>query len=468
MTTDLHGVKVLVTGATGYVSSRLIPELLATGAIVRATSRDPKSIERRHPEVTTVPSDLSDPASLTAALENIEVAYYLVHSMASDDFEERDRKAAENFITAAEKAGVRKIVYLSGLGREEDQLSGHLASRHEVGRILASRSPSVIELRCAIVIGSGSVAFDMLRYLTERLPAMIAPRWLETKIQPIAENDLVSYLLAAAEAGPGGVWEIGGADVLTYREMIRRYAALRKLRRVVVGVPLLTPRLSSYWVQLMTPVPTSVSRPLIDGLRNEVVVTSDSSKELFPEVRPMGFDDALIAALDRQTTILAEEITSGEEVPGSRVAVLADERRLEIEVSPEDVPTALEGFGADSSWYPVRWAWLVRGQIDRLLTRGQPRVAVERASPWSSKRWWALEQARPNAIFLRVQLKTPGESWFAVRVEKGERETSLVQTALLRPRGLLGRLYWWGLWPFHWPIFQLMAKRMARRLNKSD
>ena len=466
MSTDLDGRSILVTGATGYVASRLIPELLSSGALVRVTSRAPSSVEQRHPEVSAVPSDFTDSPSLRAALEDVEIAYYLVHSMATSDFEERDRTAAQNFLAAAEEAGIKKIIYLSGLGRTEDRLSGHLASRHEVGRILASGSPVVTEIRCAIVIGSGSAAFDMLRYLTERLPTMIAPRWLETKIQPIAEDDLVAYLVkAATETDPGTVIEVGGADVITYRQMIQRYAALRRLRRVVIGVSLLTPRLSSYWVQLMTPVPTSVSRPLIEGLRNEVIVTRADAQKSFPDVHPMGFDEALAAALNRQEAVLTEEVTSGQPVPGSRVGMLADERRLKIRTDPHDVPGTLEEFGDDASWYPIRWAWWVRGQIDRLFTRGRPRSAAELASPWSSRRWWELEKSQSDAILMRVQLKTPGEAWFAVRVDEERGDTTLVQTALFRPRGLLGRLYWWGLWPFHLPIFHLMARRMARRLS---
>ena len=259
--------------------------------------------------------------------------------MDADGFEERDRTAARNFLTAAQHNGVERIIYLSGLGRSGDQLSTHLKSRHEVGEILASGHIPVTELRAAIVVGSGSSAFDMLRYLTERLPAMIAPRWLATRIQPIAEDDLVAYLIAAgAESEPGGVVEIGGAEVVTYRQMIEGYAGLRRLRRVVVGIPLLTPSLSSYWVRLMTPVPTSVSRPLIDGLRNEVVVTNDDARERYPNVEPIGYVAGAAAALDRQSELVLGEMARRPDrsrLPGGLVGD-RDRRALRLGPSSAD------------------------------------------------------------------------------------------------------------------------------------
>ena len=462
--------QVLVTGATGYIASRLIPRLIGSGARVRVTSRNPSSVGDRHPTVEAVASDLTEASSLPPALEGITTAYYLVHSMATGDYQERDRTAARSFLAAAQRAGVERIVYLSGLGRSQDQLSGHLTSRHEVGRILASGSIPVTEVRCAIVIGSGSVAFDMLRYLTERLPAMIAPRWLETKIQPIAEDDLVSYLLAAgSEPSPGGVVEVGGADVLTYRQMIQRYAALRGLRRVVLGVPLLTPRLFSYWVQLITPVPTSVSRPLIDGLRNEVVVTDDRASERYPDVRPVGFDPALAAALDRQREILGDDLTGIQRLPGSRVAVLVDERRKTTPAAPDKVASVLGDFGADVSWYPFHWAWGIRGWLDGWIGRKKGREHPATSPlPWSAARWWEIERSAPESLLLRVRLRTPGEAWLAMRVEPSANGSELIQTAAFRPRGLLGRSYWWLLWLFHWPIFELMARRLGRRMDATE
>ena len=465
---DLKGRRVLVTGATGYIASRLIPALLGASAEVRATSRSPHGLTARFPGLETIPSDLMDRGSLEDVLKGTEIAYYLVHSMDSRDFEERDRTSARNFLAAAERANVERIVYLSGLGRADDRLSSHLSSRHEVGEILASGTVPVTELRAAIVIGSGSSAFDMLRYLTERLPAMIAPRWLATRIQPIAEDDLVSYLIAAgAEPRPGGIVEIGGADVVTYRDMIHGYARLRKLRRFVMSIPLLTPRLSSYWVRLITPVPTSISRPLIDGLQNEVVVTDQVAASRYPSVTPMSYAEAAVAALDRQEGLLAEELSTGVPVPGSRVAVLADERRSELEATTDSVASVFEDFGGDASWYPFPWAWAIRKWIDKRVGGGElswtrSEGPIVRGSMID---WWKVDIVEPDALVLRALMRTPGEAWLAFRGGKKDAGVTLVQSAAFRPRGILGRLYWWGLWPFHRPIFGAMARRLSRRVS---
>ena len=413
-------------------------------------------------------SDLLDLPSLAPVLEGIEVAYYLVHSMSGRDFESKDRRSAANFLRAAEDAGVERIVYLSGLGRNDQDLSSHLRSRHEVGALLAGGSIPVTELRAAVVIGSGSVAFDMLRYLTERLPFKVAPRWLSTRIQPIAEDDLVRYLVAAgSEAEPGGIVEIGGADVLTYREMILRYAAARRLRRRIVSVPVLSPRLSSYWVDLITPVAASVARPLIDGLRNEVVVTDDGGRRRFPAIRPVGYDAAVESALDRQLGSLQEALVEGAPPePGTDVCFLSDDKRLAVHAGASAAAAELHRIGGDPSWYPLPWAWWVRARIDSVfggvgLKWRKPEGALERGARVD---WWEVEAATPNALLLRAQMRTPGDAWLFFGVAPKGADSELRQSALYRPRGLLGRLYWWLLLPFHAPIFRLMAARLAARM----
>lgn len=467
---DLRGKNVLVTGATGFVASRLIPGLLQMQARVRVTSRDPSPVEERHPEVDPIASNMFDRHSLEPALDGIQVAYYLVHSMEGDDFENRDRAAATNFLRSAQRAGLERIIYLSGLGRADQSLSRHLRSRQEIGALLASGDIPVVELRCAVVIGSGSAAFDMLRYLTERLPVMIAPRWLSTRIQPLAEHDLVRYLIAAAaEDGPGGVFEVGGRDILTYKEMILRYATIRGLNRHIVGVPVLTPRLSSYWVNLVTPVPASIARPLIDGLRSEVVVTNDAARSRYPAIVPVGYDEAVAGALNHQIVALRATVMSGlPAAPGTNVGLLSDKRRLPVERDAATAARELHSLGGDPSWYPLRWAWWIRARLDTLA--GGVGLKLRRPNdglaPGASVDWWTIDGVDRRALFLRAEMRTPGEAWLSFRVDEAENGSELRQASYFRPRGLSGRLYWWLLLPFHAPIFRLMAMRLASRMGR--
>lgn len=466
--TGTNNPRILVTGATGYVASRLIPRLIEAGWTVRATSRKPDDIARRHPGVEAIPSNLQDESSLEKVMADIDVAFYLVHSMGSKGFAGMDKKAAENFARAAAAASVKRIVYLGGLGAHDDKLSQHLESRHEVGRILAEGTVPVLEFRAAIVIGSGSVAFEMLRHLTERLPVMIAPRWLTTRIQPIGELDLTSYLMAGATVELEGnrVVEVGGLDALTYKEMILEYAAVRGLRRVIIGVPVLTPRLSSYWVNLVTPVKSSISQPLIDGLRNEVVVEDDSAKKIWPEIEPVGYREAVEQAMRRQIGFL--DTPADPELkppPGSLDGMLFDTQRAVSGADEERLGSEIAGIGGNAGWYPLRWAWWIRARIDDAV--GGTGLRWER--PQGPLRvgqrvdWWTVEDTGPDRLLLKAEMKVPGEAWVEFRVVDTDPGSELRQTAYFRPRGLLGRLYWWALWPFHISIFSLMAKRLARR-----
>lgn len=469
----MEAKRVLVTGATGYVASRLIPVLLERGHDVRATSRHPESMSKRHPQIEAVPSDMLDAASLRGALEGIEVAYYLVHSMAGKDFAVKDRKASAAFATAAEAAGVQRIVYLGGLGRAGDALSSHLTSRHEVGQILAEGPVQTIELRAAIVIGAGSVAFEMLRYLTERLPVMIAPRWLSTKIQPIAESDLVDYLVAAAtvEVDEDRIVEIGGVDIVTYRNMILAYAQERSLRRGIVGVPVLTPNLSSYWIKLVTPIPTSIARPLIDGLKNEVVVTDDSAARLFPAIAPGDYRSAVRNLLDRQIGQL-ESATAPNvpELPGTLDSLFVDRQWVRSKAHPRRMGEVIASIGGDPRWYPLRWTWWVRARLDDLF--GGTGLRWERPEgdlrPGARVDWWIVRDIAADRLLLRAAIKAPGEAWLEWGVVPLEDGCELRQTAYFRPRGAAGHLYWWGLYPFHVPIFRQMARGLARRAEAGE
>ncbi|HEY5349860.1 MAG TPA: NAD(P)H-binding protein, partial [Candidatus Lustribacter sp.] len=301
-------MRILVTGATGYIGGRLVPALLEAGHTVRCFARDPGRIEGRFPGAELAKGDIFDEASLGDALRDCDVAYYLVHSMSDDrrEFSQRDRKGARLFGNVAAAAGVGRIIFLGGLGQESNaKLSKHLQSRHEVGDELRAGGVSVTEFRAAIIVGSGSISFEMLRDLTERLPVMIAPKWVGTRCQPIGIRDVLSYLVAALDtpASAGRIIEIGGADVLPYRDLMLRYAKIRGLLRTIVPVPLLSPQLSSLWIHLITPIPTAIARPLVEGLFNEVIVHDPSAREIFPQIDPVGFDVAVERALDRYSTL---------------------------------------------------------------------------------------------------------------------------------------------------------------------
>ena len=292
---------VLLTGGTGYVGGRLIPLLERRGVQLRCLARDPNKLRPRvAPDTEVVPGDVFDVDSLTAALQGVEIAYYLVHSMAaSRDFERQDRQAAENFGRAARQAGVRRLIYLGGLGADDNELSPHLRSRHEVGEVLRSSGVECIEFRSSLVIGNGSLSFDLLRTLTDRLPVMICPRWLATPTQPIAIDDMLAYLLAALDLPPGAsrVFEVGGTEVVTYGDLVREYARQRGLKRWLISVPVLTPYLSSLWLALVTPASAQVGRHLIEGLRNPTIVRDRAALDLFPTIHPLGLRDAVARAL---------------------------------------------------------------------------------------------------------------------------------------------------------------------------
>jgi uncharacterized protein YbjT (DUF2867 family)/uncharacterized protein YndB with AHSA1/START domain len=476
--------RVLVTGATGYVGGRLTPRLLAAGYAVRCLTRDPGRLAGRPdpwPRAELVAGDVLDPATLAPAMDGVEVAYYLVHSMAEGAFRDRDRQAAANFAHAAAQAGVRRIIYLGGLGRDDDQLSEHLSSRHEVGAALRAGPVPVTEFRAAIVVGAGSVSFEMIRDLTERLPVMLTPRWVSTPCQPIAVEDLLAYLIAALDTprSAGRVIEIGGSDVLTYGEMMATYARVRGLRRFLIPVPVLTPGLSSHWVNLVTPIPRAIARPLIEGLRNPVVVHDPSARELFPAIHPVSYAEAARTAVERVTigsvetswTMALNNLPAGAPLePQMRAQdgfVLERRERL-VDAPPQLVYRVFSGIGGRRGWLYANWTWRLRGLADRLvggvgLRRG--RRDPDRLLPGEALDWWRVEEVQPGRLVrLRAEMKLPGRGWleFSAEPAPGSR-TLLRQTAYFHPRGLFGLLYWYGLYPIHRIIFRGMIRALGRR-----
>ena len=447
-----HPVRVLVTGATGYIGGRLVPRLLARGHHVRCVARDPNRLAGRDwPHVEIVGGDLADASALPAALEGIDVAYYLVHSMAEGGaFGERDRRMADDFARAAQHAGVGRIIYLGGLGRPEDVRSRHLLSRHEVGRTLAAAGVPVVEFRAAVIVGSGSASFEMIRHLAERLPVMVTPRWIETRCQPISVRDVLDYLVRTLDhPSATGIYEIGGRDVLTYREMMLRYARIRGLRRYIVPLRVPRPAMSSRFVDLMTPIPYRIAQPLIQSLQTEVVVLDDRALREFAEVRPMGYDEAVQRAMARLATDDVEttwasslaSLSSGE--PEGRQlsaheGMLLERHRRRVEASPEVVFEVICALGGDDGWPAGNALWQLRGLLDRVcggvgMRRGRRHPRELRAG--DPLDFWRVEVVEaPHLLRLRAEMKLPGRAWLQFEVLPDARGSLIEQTALYEPR----------------------------------
>ncbi len=476
-----HLSRILVTGATGYVGGRLVPRLLEAGYPVRVLVRDRSRLQGRAwvDEVEVFEGDVTRPLSLTQALTGAECVYYLVHGMeGGEGFEDRDVRVAGAFAAAVRDAGVGRLVYLGGLGDPAQELSPHLRSRQQTGAALAEAAIPVTEFRAAVIVGSGSISFEMIRYLSERVPLMVCPRWVYTKIQPIAVEDVLAYLVAAAASDQEGVIEVGGADVLTYGEMMLGYARARGLRRWLLPVPVLSPRLSSYWVHWVTPVPASIARPLIEGLRNEVIVRDARARELFPHIVPVSYQEALRQALETlQTgeveTSWCDAVTTsiGDRTPVCLVTEqgMVVERRDRVTSAPASaLYRVFTGLGGERGWPGLAWSWRVRGAMDRLvggvgLRRGRRHPDEVRVG--DAVDFWRVEAVEKDRLLrLRAEMKLPGRAWLefqAVPLEDGG--ARLVQKALFAPSGLAGIVYWYALYPLHKVIFSLLAAHIVRR-----
>jgi uncharacterized protein YbjT (DUF2867 family) len=470
---------ILVTGASGYIGGRLVPELVAKGYQVRCLARDPRKVSGRGwgDRVQVFAGDVLDRETLTPAMAGCQAAFYLVHAMAGGerDFEERDRQAARNFADAAGQAGLEQLIYLGGLGKRSEALSAHLSSRQEVGDILRDGPVPTTELRAAMIIGSGSASFEMMRALVERLPVMICPRWVMTRSQPIAVRDVLSYLLGCLEvpATRGEVFDIGGPHVLTYREMMLQFASILKLKRWIIDVPVLTPRLSAYWVNIMTPVPAGIAFPLIEGMKSEMVCEDDRIRRLIP-FELAGFDEAVRLALDH---VRRNEVTTRwTNASGRRSTGVAfdpadfpiqDEQRVTVNASPAALFDRIRRVGGNVGWYYANPLWKIRGGLDRFIGG----VGLRRGRRDPSRIWigdaidfWRVGDFVPErSLLLHAEMKVPGDAWLEFRVQPLELDRSeLVQTAYFRPARFWGQLYWYVLYPLHWLIFRGMARRIAR------
>lgn len=477
---------ILVTGATGYVGGRLLGALQARKERVRCAARRPEYLRSRvDAGVEVVRCDVLDPATLGPALQGVHTAYYLVHSMGStESFEDQDRIAAQAFGEAARAAGVRRIVYLGGLGETGDELSPHLRSRHEVGEILRGSGVPVVEFRASIIIGSGSLSFEMIRALVERLPIMITPRWVSILAQPSAIGDVVDYLLGALDLEDTGgeqheIFEIGGSNRVSYGEIMREYARQRGLRRLMIPVPVLTPRLSSLWLGLVTPLYARVGRKLVDSMRHTTVVTDDRALERF-SVRPKGISDAVRDALrgeDQEfgATRWSDALSAGgtpRNWGGVRFGTrLVDSRAITVDVPRAVAFAAVERIGGETGWYYADWLWGVRGFLDLLVGgvgirrgRGDP----DHARVGDAVDWWRVEAVEPGRrLRLAAEMKIPGRAWLEFEVEPAGEQCRIRQTAIFDPIGLSGLLYWYGIYPLHSLVFAGMLKGLEEAARRS-
>jgi len=482
---------VLVTGATGYVGGRLVPRLLAAGHRVRALARSPVKLQGRpwagHPGIELVPGDVLDYESLLQATQGCRAAYYLVHSLtAAGDFSEKDRRAAANMARAAAAAGLERIIYLGGLGRAADPgLSEHLRSRTEVARILQSGPVPATFLRAAMILGSGSASFEIMRYLVDRLPVMLTPRWVDTPVQPIAIRNVLHYLAGCLEHPQvkGQTYDIGGPEVLTYRRLFDIYAEEAHLpKRLIIPVPVLTPRLSSYWIHLITPIPASLAQPLAAGLSNPVICVDNRIRGLIPQ-ELLDCRQTIRLALERikeQTVetcwrgagpLIPPEWTHCGDTDFAGGTVLSCGYRLGLRAAPAEVWKAISRIGGDTGYYYGNWLWGLRGWLDRLL--GGPGLRRGRRHPTHLQAgdaldfWRVLAVEPPQRLLLLAEMKMPGEALMEFRLTPlNGGQTEVQQLSRFLPRGLGGILYWYSLFPFHQWIYRGMLRALAQAAGK--
>ncbi len=479
---------ILLTGATGYIGGRLLPALLEKGYAVRCLARRPEPLQAQaNGRFEVVAADLTHPASLGPALTGVGTAFYLIHSMGSEGgFAQQDRQAATNFAQAARAARVRRIIYLGGLGGDE-HLSPHLASRQEVGQILRESGVPTIEFRASIIIGSGSLSFEMVRALVTRLPIMTTPKWVRSLAQPIAVEDVLAYCLAAIEL-PGHrsmVYEIGGPDRVSYADLMREYGRQVGLRRLIIPVPVLSPGLSSLWLGLVTPLYARVGRKLIESVKHDTVVKDDRALRDFA-ITPRSLRDAIARALANEDQAYAQtrwsDALSAAGTPTNWGGVrfgrrLIDRRRIRVHVPPAAAFAPLERIGGQTGWYYANWLWQLRALMDLLcggvgMRRGRPHP--EKLQVGDALDFWRVEAIDPPGLLrLRAEMKLPGRAWLQFEVEPAEHSQGawITQTALFDPVGLLGPLYWYMVWPLHQWVFAGMLREIARasaRLNAAS
>ena len=481
----------LVTGSTGYIGGRLIRELLNVGYKVKVFARFPDRLRDLpwYSKVVIISGDALNSADVSKAMKDVDVAYYLLHALnKGNEFVDIETRMAQIFADSAKANDVKRIIYLGGLIPSQ-KLSQHLESRKITGEILRNSGVPTIELRAGVVIGSGSASFEMLRYLTERLPIMVTPKWVKTRIQPIAVRDVLYYLVGSAgiTENLNQAFDIGGPDILTYKEMMNRYAKVADLRkRIIIPVPLLTPRLSSLWVGFVTPVPGSIARPLVKSLINEVICHDSEIKKYLPDPKEglTNFEKAVDLALMRVREAQVSTRWSSASIPGipseplpsdpewSGGTLYKDIRLKEINSSPEKVWQSVESIGGNNGYFSFDWAWEIRGILDRIV--GGVGLRRGRRDPLhlnvgETLDFWRVEEKIPNNLLrLRAEMKMPGKAWLEFKVEQvDEHKSKLTQTAIFYPKGLAGHMYWWAIAPFHVFVFPGMIKNLKKVVEEN-
>jgi len=473
---------ILVTGATGYIGGRLVPRLLEAGYRVRVLVRDTARLQGRAwlKQVEVISGDALLPGTLTTALKDVSSAYYLIHGMQGGKINaERDLQVARNFAEAASQANIERIIYLGELVDPASDLSPYLRARHETGYILRYSSVPVTEFRAGMIIGSGSALFEMIRYLTEREPLLVCPAWFFSQAQPISIRDVLAYLIDALKSpeSSGRMIEIGGPTRLTYADMLRGYAKERNLKRWLIRTPFYTPRLSAYWVHMLTPIHWRVVLPLIEGLRARLIVRDEAAKKLFPQIKPIDFQTAVHLALgriqrDNVETSWADALvtTSGDIKPYKFIVeagMFIETRQLLLDLKPEIVHRSYMGIGGERGWLYMDWSWALRGWMDKAvggvgLRRGRRHPDELRTG--ESLDFWRVEDVEPNHLLrLRAEMKLPGKAWLEFKSDLQDGKTLFTVNAYFAPRGLFGFLYWYAMWIPHRFIFDGLARHLASR-----
>ena len=453
---------ILVTGATGYIASRLIPQLLERGYRIRAFARHPQRLKYRSwfPQVELAEGDVMSPSTLAPALEGVHTAYYLIHNMSSGrGYTERELEGARNFVRAAEDAGVQHIIYLGGLADEEQHIAPHMRSRIETGVTLRQQKVPVTEFRAGVIVGSGSISFEMIRFMTELFPIIPAPVWVKNRSQPISTQNVVDYLLAALDNrdGQGQVFEIGGPDVTTYQELMQHYAKIREHKRRFLLLPYVPVWFMAYGIGLTTPVPSPIAYALVGGLSSDSIVLHNDAQKIYPEVNLIDFESATQEVLTRLHPLNIERIWDDGE---GQVKILKhegffiDHRELQVNAKPEKVFDVIKNMGEQNGWPFANWLWKLRGLFG---------VREFSSASDSKYDYYTVETLEPNhRLLLHSQLKAPGEGWMEWRVETRENSTRLIQTAYFTPYGFGGFLYWYLLYPFHVYVFRGLIINIAR------